>query len=439
MGLLDWFRPSPDKVLARARKALAAERWADARLDALDVLELPGAEEVVRIAEHHLLRINTEAAVSWAEAGDAERVRHHLELAGQFRRAEQPGDADVLVDARRRIQAIEAARQDEAAARARKEAASLAHVDPRFREVHAGPSIPLPEGVSEAEAEALEARLAMVLEGMPERHRADAIALGAEFLQAVLAREDGRPDEALQALLARGDRPEPILQHEMALSAMALGDPAAAARAWRAFAEANDGHDTLGDVHTEVALAEALARAGQHAEALQHVEAVRAVEPKQAGMLHAALLEATGQIAKADAVYREQLTLLGPHPQIYLAVAGLRVRAGKRHDAMAALEKSLQQSTCSTGSCGPRGPDLPTQRLLATLYLEDGLELPRALELADAAAAQVREPSWEDVYLKALADKARGEQDWPALAERLMAMLPEGDGRRQRVAALLPG
>lgn len=437
MGLLDFFRPSPQRLLDRARRHLAAERWADARLDALEVSGLAGADEVIRVAEHHLLRRNCEAALSWAQAGDPTRVQHHLQLAGEFRRDDQPGDADVLMDTRRQIQAIADARDAEAKARAQEEAQGLAQVDPRFKEAYAGASIPLPEGVSEEEAEALEARLAMILEALPDRHRDDAIALGAPFLQAVLQQEDGEVEAAIQAFAAIEDE-RPILLHQRALAAMKLGDPAAAARTWRRFAEVAGGHEQMGDLHTRIALAEALTRAGDPKAALVEVEAVRASHPKQGGMLHAALLEAVGQPAKADAVYREQLKLLGTHPQIYLAIAGLRVRSGKRVEAMSALEKSLEQSSCASGSCGPRGPDLPTLRMLATLYLEGGEDHARGLDLAAQAAQKVRQPTWDDLYLQALAQRARGEVTWHDLVPKLLEPLPEGDPRRERVQQALP-
>lgn len=433
MGLLDLFRPSPARRLARAQAHLQAGRWADARLDALDAGTEPGADLVVTAAERELLRTNLDAARSWAEAGDAERVAAHLELAAGFARSAD--DRDALTAARADVRAIGAAHEARATHRARAEDADLASVDPRFREAVGGVAIPLPPDLSDDEAEAVEARLAMLLEGYPDAHRDAAVALGAEFLRAVLLLDDGEADAALP-LLATFDDDVAILHHERARAAMALGDPAAAARAWRRFAERHGSHDVISDIPTHVALSEALAAAGDHDTALREVMAARRAHPKHAGLLHAALLERAGRPADAEAILREQLTLHGPQPAIYLAVAGLRLRGGKRTEAMAALETSLHQSSCATGSCGPRGPDLPTQRLLATLYLEDGVDTGRGLELADAAAAQVRQPGWDDVYLKVLADRARAQPGWTDLVDRLRQTLPDRDPRHARLDAL---
>ena len=53
-------------------------------------------------------------------------------------------------------------------------------------------------------------------------------------------------------------------------------------------------------------------------------------------------------------------------------------------------------------------------------------------QLASLAAT----PTIDDVYLRTLAGRARGEPGVSGLAERLAAQLPEGDPRRDRVLAL---
>jgi hypothetical protein len=64
-------------------------------------------------------------------------------------------------------------------------------------------------------------------------------------------------------------------------------------------------------------------------------------------------------------------------------------------------------------------------RSLAILYLEDGIELERAAELADQAAGLVQKPAWEDLYLAALSAKRSGLADAPKLAQLTMDQAPE--------------
>ena len=91
-------------------------------------------------------------------------------------------------------------------------------------------------------------------------------------------------------------------------------------------------------------------------------------------------------------------------------------------EAMRALEASLEAICCAPGKCGTQKPDLDTHRLLATLYLEDGVEVARGIELANTAAGILSQPqamSWDDAYLMALAAKARGAPEAGEMARRL--------------------
>ena len=103
---------------------------------------------------------------------------------------------------------------------------------------------------------------------------------------------------------------------------------------------------------------------------------------------------------------------------------------------MRALEAGLEVC-CAKGKCGPKGPDLDLHRTLATLYLEDGVDRERGLELAGTAASLVQQPTWDDAYLTALVARTRNEPEAPALADRLRKLTPAEHPGAPRVAKFL--
>lgn len=433
MGLFSFLRPSPEKRLDKARAHLARGLYADARMDALELGDLPGAAEVVAQAEEALARLNIEAAVSWAEAGEVERIQHHLELADAFR---SPATEAALKDAHARIAAIVSERQRDAARAAQEDASRLLDVDPRFKSDHGEDEIPLPPGVSADEEEALKARLAMLHDAYPEDLRHHMIDLGSDFVQAVLDLEDGQAESALGILVALPDD-DPLVLHERARAAQGLGDHQAAARAWRAFAQHAGGHRVIGQHHTGVLLAGALASTGGVKEALAVLEPLRKEDPLVGGGLYPSLLEADDQLPAAEKAWRALLTKFGTQPAIYLGIARVRVKGGHRMAAMQALETSLDQTTCEPGRCGYRPPDLPTYRMLATLYFEDGIEHDRAMELSTTARGLVQQPTWDDLYLAALSARHEGDPKWTDMAAHLVEVTPPTDPRSQKLSAHL--
>ncbi|MCA9570402.1 MAG: hypothetical protein KC656_21305, partial [Myxococcales bacterium] len=126
MGIWSWFFPSADDRVATAKKRMEAGRWADARLEVLE-LDHPEAAGIVSACEAELAKMNLEAAISWCRAGDDPRTSHHLEVAETFR---QPGLEDAFREARREMRAI---RQERTVAEQRKkeeEQARLMSADP---------------------------------------------------------------------------------------------------------------------------------------------------------------------------------------------------------------------------------------------------------------------------------------------------------------------
>ena len=100
---------------------------------------------------------------------------------------------------------------------------------------------------------------------------------------------------------------------------------------------------------------------------------------------------------------------------------------------------SLTQAcgSCAPGQCGYQAPDLDAHRMLATLYLEDGIERERALELAGMAMGMVKQPQWGDLYLAALTAKSERRPEARQLVDRLVEVTPQGTTAANKVAALI--
>lgn len=432
MGLFDFLRPSPEKRIARARRAMEA---GDPALARDELLEVDGAEAAALRAQAHdaLVTTNLAAAVSWANAGDEERVRVHMELAAEHHE-DGSRDADFR-DARRQIREIRLAHKDEIEEKERAKQARLMQIDP----LHMGSAmvpLGLDDDVAGADAEEQRARLALVVENYPESLRTAVSELGAPFAQAILDLEDGRPDLALQALLVLPDEVA-LVRWERARAAHTLGDPKAAARELRAFANLAEGHHAIGQNHSGLLLAQCLAEAGDPHGGLVVLRDLRVTQPNLGGYLLAQLLAGTDQLAEADTVLRD-LTKRHPlEPAFYKLLAHVRVRGGHRVEAMRALEQGLHQNHCASGTCSARPPDPTLKRLLATLYLEEGIETKRALQLLDEVEVQGG-PSWDDAYAGALAAQARGDADASKRIAFVHAHTPEGDPRAERVQKYLP-
>ncbi len=434
MGLLSWFFPSAEDRVERGQRLLDAGRWADARLEVLD-LDHSGAAEVLKAAESALAQMNLQAAVSWAEAGDDDRVMHHMELADTFHSG---GLEEDFRDARRQMREIRRKRTEDAKRAEEAEAARLMGADPLG--VAGGPSWrdrTLPTDFLDASDEEASQRLALVLEGYAADIRQTVGPLGAPFARAILDFQDGRTDLAIQALLELPDDAA-VVRYERARCAYTLKDPRAAARELNTFATLVGGHRDMGEHHTGTFLALCLTEQGDLDEALRVLRSLRVKEPERGAVLYAQLLEATGALEESEAVLAGLIRKHPSDPGLYKLLARVRVAGGQRKAAMAALESSLNIGHCTPGKCGYRKPDLGAMRSLATLYLEDGIETERALDLAQQATALVEQPVWEDAYLAALVAKAGSDPRAPKLVENLWLNTPKEDPRTARLTQYLP-
>ncbi len=428
MGLWRWLFPSPAERIERGTRMVEAGRFAEARLDMLD-LAGPEALAVRTDAEVGLARLNLREAVACAAAGNDERATEHLSLVDQFSHGRL---AREIADARRQIRTDRVENEATVAARLAAHEARARQVDPLAQE--------LPQWITQrndlvdgSTNDETAARAALLLEGYPEALRTQVAALGAPFLRAVLDLDDGRPDLANPALLAL-DTTHPAVCWELARTSAALGDVAQAATYAALFAEKHGKHAQIGTVHSGVFLADLLAAAGDPAGGLR---VLHTLGPKHPGRgLEGVLREATGDLAGAERVWTE---LIRTHPgqmDPYRMLARVRLRGGHRLPAMVALEAGLTAVCCTPGKCGATAPDRESMRLLATLYLEDGIEKTRALELADDVAKLPGDDSWEDGWMGALMARAQSASDADELRE---AVLDASDEQQAaRVAAVWP-
>ena len=121
MGLLSWLFPSAEDKMAKARAALEAGDHASAR-DAVWGMDQPEAVALREQAENGLVLANLDAARSWMEAGDEDRVRIHLELADELHKG---GLEAAFRETRRALRELRAKHQAEEDQRAREEQARL--------------------------------------------------------------------------------------------------------------------------------------------------------------------------------------------------------------------------------------------------------------------------------------------------------------------------
>jgi len=431
MGLLSWIFPSPADRVAKARKYLAEGRPDEARLEVLDV-DHPDAAAVLAEAGNGLALVNLDAAVNACRTQDDVRAGELLELADRFHSG---GQEERFREARREMRELRSARSAADVAAQEDQQRRLLSVDPLG--VTGGPSWldkTAEASVFGADREELEARLALAVENYPESLRDSVTDLGATFGQAVLDLDDGRPDLAIQGLVSLPDD-SALVQYERARAAYAVGDAAAAAKALRRFASLA-GHHAIGQRHTAVFLAQCLAESNDVHGALTVMRSARADEAKLGGLMFGSLLEATGALEEAEGVLKG---VVKDHPRMgaaYVGLARVRLKGGYRPEAMRALEAHLSNTHCTPGRCGSTPPDLDVHRMLATLYLEDGIERARALELAGVAQGLVKKPQWPDLYLTALVAKAQGRPEARQLVDRLLEVTPPGTEAAERVALL---
>lgn len=322
MGLLGWLFPKPADKIAKARKLMQAQRFAEARMAVLDVDD-PDAKALVAEAEAALVEVNLERAVQRARAGDPDQARSHVELAEQFHAG---GQEALFEKTRAEIERIAVAGAREAVwdelvaaaerrrklgddpgdfARSALSGEGVVRLYFGGREPFGLPGLDIEPRAEEFVPPWVPADGAQVADAIraawPEALRPHVEAGGDPLIRAMRALADRRPEAAVDALL---DTPEdnPITRFELGRAAAALGSHVAAVFALRQAREAAGEPFAVGGLPVRVFGARCLRWAGARGPAWETMSdlgpADRAYDPH----LFIALAIETNHLDEADAV-----------------------------------------------------------------------------------------------------------------------------------------
>lgn len=430
MGLFSWLFPSDDDRMDKAEKALAASEFSNARQE-LEGIDGPRAEELRMRANDGLKNINVALAVACAESGELDRAREHIQLAANFAQKGDPelrGARRALREARERGGPVEAPRTLGMSG----DVFGMGGM-PQPAEGEAPDTGPEgDDALYSLPPDDPRVRFALLLENYPEQLRERIVALGQDYASAVLGIEDGHPEHALDVLAPYVSK-DIVARYERGRAAAMAGRHGLAISELQAFVDV-EGHIVAGPHSTALMLAASLARERRPAEAMEVLETALRADPKNVGLRanRAALLEAMGRPEEADEAAR-LVVRDARHMGMYKLMARVRLAAGKRTEAMQALEAGLT-SCCPSGTCGAQAFDVEAGRQLAQLYLEDRVDTPRARQLLGRIKRSLRSPGWFEGYLEALI--ARNEED-PRLSDqvRMLAAGVREDDPRSRMMA----
>lgn len=425
MGLFSWLFPSEQDHLARARRFLEKGDFNNARLEVAGI-ETEEARRIVQEAEGRLVRLNLERAQLDINAGSLDEAQARIEVATEFARGLF---VEELKDARRTL------REARTAARTRSRGPAISADPFGQREmglVVEGAPVPMEapspgfkgDPIFSLPPDDPRVRYALLMESYPEAIRSRSMALGAPYAEVVLALDEGDAAGAVARLGPFVER-DVVARYERARAHMELGRAAAVVEDLEAFVK-EFSHQRMGQLHTAILLARALVATGRAEDALSQVRQARAQEPKALDLMgmEVSLLEEMGRLPEAESLARSLLIRAPKDMGVIKMMARIRLKAGKRMEAMQVLESGLSATTCAPGKCGHQPPDVDALRMLARLYLEDRLDPPRADELLDLIASSAPQPDWMDGYLVALRARNRNEPD----LERMTAALLEGLG-----------
>lgn len=331
MGLLRWLFPGPAEKVAKARRLMADERFAEARLLVVD-LDDEAARALVGEAEAALVRVNLERALQRCRAGDEAAVAGHLEVARQF--AREGGEAafaevEAAMGAVRRRRALDGVWQGLRAAADRRrrlgddpgdfvlgalsgagevrlffggdEPFGLPGIELSPR---SGDFVPgwVPAAVDPGQVSASErAAVAEALRGAwPEPLHGAVAAAGDALVDAMVALRAGRPERAVAVLI---DLPaeNAAARFELGRAAAALGQHAAGALALGEARAAAGAAFVVGGLSSRVMEAQVLRWAGEPVAAWSVVAAMSEAERGAAAHLCVALAMETGHLEEAGA------------------------------------------------------------------------------------------------------------------------------------------
>jgi len=402
--------------IERAQHFHARGRYNDVRLE-LDGVDGAEAAALRDEAMGALVEMNLEESAARFRAGDPSGANEHIALAKTF------GATAEQIRATRRIgrEASAAAKRAAQQAAAEREAAlqkDMGGDDPLWRLPPDHPRL----------------RYAVLVESYPEALRARLVGLGGAFAEAAMLLEEGKPGEAWQAMSPFVEQ-DPVARYERARAAMAAGQLPSAASDLNQFG-ASLGHQRIGNQHTAAMLAGVLGRLRRADEALVMIEAelVKSPEELELQAVRVGLLEALDRLEEAEAAASGLLQKAPRQMGLYRQLARIRERRGERAAAAQVLEWGLDTCCGSPGKCGNQPLDIQAVRALARLYLEDRIAPERTAELLEQIGRNAKEPTWEDGYLAALAARNNLDPRAEAMAQQLVANLPENDPRRRVIS-----
>lgn len=441
MGLFSWLFPSDDDKMDKAQSLLDQGQWI-AALDRLDGVDTERAEQIREGAREGVKRRNLELAIACANAGELEAANDHMELAKNFAKK---GDPDLRA-ARRAL------REARTAAPAPAQAAAPAAAGGVMGAlgVGGGGGVATGAGVADPTAggdpifslppEDPRVRFALILEQYAPEHRAKLQALGPEFATAALTVQDGQAEHGVDAL-TRFVPQEPLVRLFRAEAAMASRNPTLAASDLKQLVQDLGEHAVIGPHNTATLLAGALLSIDRADEALTELNAGLRAQPKDVGLLvnKALVLERLQRDAEADELARNVVQANSRVMAMYKLMARCRIRAGKRVEAMQALEAGLT-TNCTSGKCGSLPFDVEAGRMLVQLYLEDAVEPARAAELLARLKRRLDgQTTWFEAYLDTLTAR---NADAPDLLDRVRSLtlgVEAADPRTTLVQRAFPG
>ena len=331
MGLVSWLFPKPADRIAKAKKLMAQNRFAEARLEIVDVDD-DEAREVKIEAERALVRVNLERAQQYARARDGRQMESCLALAKQF----TDGSQEELFE--RTIELIQSLTQERAVVEMWSALASAAE---RRRRLGTDPgdfTLQAYEGTcavrlffgretafnlpglevgpdrtwfkpawvtAAAEPDAptvveLAAARTALKGAYPALYHEGIDAAGDILARAVLSMAAERPERAVEGLMTLPVDNLPG-RFELGRAAGALGDHQASAYALKQFGEADGKDVVVGDLSFRALYAATLRWAGVAKPAYDHAAALREHSPDAIPHLFAALAIETGHFDAARA------------------------------------------------------------------------------------------------------------------------------------------
>ena len=382
-----------DSKVEKAKKMISLSEFHEARW-ILEDLAHPETPELMARTMKGLLEANLEEGRARYSAGDKVGAEEHLALAREF-----GATHDQLRQARREGRA------------------SMPAPNPVEPKVETAPAGDAPIWSMPPEDPRL--RYALMMESYPEGLRERLLALGVGFAEAALLTENGKPEEAFQALQPYAAKDD-VARYERARAAIAADILPAAASELLAFGD-SVGHQAIGTNHTAVMMCQTLVRLGRAEEAVDRLQPLidDSNNPSEQTMLagaEAQILFLLGRDEEADVKTAKLLRDSSRDMNLVKLLSRIRSRRGQRLNAMQILEDGLNRCCSAPGKCGSQALDLEAVRMLAVMYLEDRIEPKRTDELRKDIEKHRKKPVWDDAYIDALV--ARNTQE-PGIDQRV--------------------